>query len=81
MPIFEFRCIDCTECFEILVMNREDHVDLRCPKCTSQEIERVMSTSCYAMGEGGGKRQGVAVQDRSCSSGSCTTWEIPGHSR
>jgi hypothetical protein len=40
-----------------------------------------MSRSCFAMGEGGGKRQGVSVQDRSCSSGSCTTWEIPGHSR
>jgi putative FmdB family regulatory protein len=81
MPIFEFRCIDCNECFEILVMNRDENVDLQCPKCASQEVERIMSKSCFAMGDGGGKGQGVAVQDRSCSSGSCTTWEIPGHSR
>ncbi len=81
MPIFEFRCGGCNECFEILVMNRDEEVDLKCPKCTSPELERVMSKSCYAMGEGGGKAEGPSVQNRSCSSGSCTTWELPGHAR
>jgi putative FmdB family regulatory protein len=82
MPIFEFRCAECNECFELLVMNRDEQVDLKCPKCASHELDRIMSTSCHTMGgEGGGKGGGLCVQNRSCSGGSCTTWELPGHAR
>jgi putative FmdB family regulatory protein len=83
MPIFEFRCGECNECFEILVMNRDEEVDLKCPQCASVELERIISKSCYAMGESGGKGKGAgpSVQNRSCSGGSCTTWELPGHAR
>lgn len=81
MPIYEFRCLKCNECFEILVMKKEESVESRCPKCGSEEFERVLSQTCYAMGSGGGKPLGVSAQSRTCSSGSCTTWEIPGHSR
>ncbi|MCU0538358.1 MAG: zinc ribbon domain-containing protein [Desulfobacterales bacterium] len=83
MPIFEFRCGECNECFEILVMNRDEEVDLKCPQCASVELERIISKSCYAMGESGGKGKnaGPSVQNRSCSGGSCTTWELPGHAR
>lgn len=80
MPIYEFRCSRCNECFEFLVMDREASVEMKCPHCASEEFERIMSTSGYAMGSGGGEGVG-SVKNRTCSGGSCTTYEIPGHSK
>ena len=81
MPIYEFRCLKCNDCFESLVMNEEDQVELKCPKCDSGDFERVLSSTCYAMGDGGGKGAGASAQPRNCSSGSCTTYDIPGPGR
>jgi putative FmdB family regulatory protein len=81
MPIYEFRCLQCNECFEILVLKKDEAVETCCPKCGSEDFERVMSKTCYAVGSGGAKQTAVSAQSRTCSAGSCTTWEIPGHSR
>ena len=78
MPIYEFKCLKCNEFFELLVMNKEDQVDLSCPKCASETFERVLSSASFAMGAGSGKQNGATSQTRSCSSGSCTTYTIPG---
>ncbi len=78
MPIYEFKCSKCEEYFEILVMKNEDQVEMKCPKCKSERFERILSTMSYAMGAGSGEKQGVSTQTRNCSSGSCTTYEIPG---
>lgn len=80
MPIYEFRCLKCNDCFEFLVMNAGESVETKCPSCSSEEFERVMSTSCHSIA-GGGSDTGPSVRNRTCSSGSCTTYEIPGHSR
>ena len=78
MPIYEFKCLKCEEFIEMLVMNQDDEIELKCPKCGGEDLERVLSTTSYTMGfgPGGGK---VKSQSRTCSSGSCTTYEIPGH--
>ena len=81
MPLFEFRCLNCNECFEILVMKQEEQVELRCPKCKSEEFERVLSVSCHTMGGETSKDGGARSQTRSCPGGTCTTYDIPGHSR
>ena len=81
MPLYEFRCLKCNECFEILVMKQEEPVELRCPRCKSEEFERVMSVSCHSMGSGASKDGGARSQTRSCPGGTCTTYDIPGHSR
>ncbi len=80
MPIYEFKCSECEEYFEILVMKNEEQVEMKCPKCESANFERILSTMSYAMGAGSGfgGQQGVSTQTRNCSSGSCTTYEIPG---
>ncbi len=82
MPIYEFKCMKCDEFIEILVMNKRDEVEMRCPKCNSENLERILSSTSYNMGspsEGGQK--GVSTQTRTCSGGSCTTYDIPGPSR
>jgi putative FmdB family regulatory protein len=81
MPIFEFKCLSCNECFEILVLKKKEEVEARCPKCGSEDFERVLSKTCYAMAPGSNKSGGASARTRTCSGGSCTTWEIPGHSR
>jgi len=78
MPIYEFKCLKCEHFFELLIMNDEDMVELECPECKSEEFERVMSATNYAMGSGAGPKAGVTSTSRTCSSGSCTTYEIPG---
>jgi putative FmdB family regulatory protein len=79
MPIYEFRCLKCHELFEILTARADEAVEMRCPKCAAAEFERVMSATNYSVSGGaGGSSSGASKQSRSCSGGSCTTYEIPG---
>jgi putative FmdB family regulatory protein len=81
MPIFEFRCLDCGEIFEKLFINPDEEVNLTCPQCKSQSLERVVSRTNYALGVGpSGKRP--KVTSKSCGpSNQCTTLELPGHTK
>jgi len=81
MPIYEFRCLKCNDCFEFLLRNQEEQLELRCPKCKSEEFERVMSVSCHSVGDASPKAESAQSQTRSCPSGTCTTYDIPGHSQ
>ena len=84
MPIYEFKCSDCETFFEVLVMpNDEDH-EIKCTKCGSSAAERVVSATNYAMGassSSGAQTKGSSKQQRTCSSGSCTTYTVAGDSR
>ena len=81
MPIYEFKCMDCEEFIEQLIMNKDEAIELKCPGCGSQELERVLSTASYSMSDGSVAKQRVTSQTKTCSSGSCTTYEIPGPTR
>lgn len=78
MPIYEFRCLNCDDLFEMLVMNPNEPEAVKCPKCDSSESERVMSTTSFCVtGECAGP-SGASAQTRNCTGGSCTTYDIPG---
>ena len=81
MPIFEFKCLDCDKYVEILVMNKQEEMELACSNCGSGNLERILSTTNHTM-TGGGSGQSTdsntSSQTRNCSSGSCTTYTIPG---
>ncbi len=83
MPIYEFKCLDCQEFMEILVMGAQDsQVEMKCKQCGSENLERILSTTNFSV-SGGGAAAGAAgpsTESRSCSGGSCTTWNLPGHS-
>jgi putative FmdB family regulatory protein len=51
MPLYEYRCRDCGERFEILQRLGEDGHGLHCPRCAAPEPQRVLST--FAAGAGG----------------------------
>ena len=81
MPIYEFKCLQCEEFFELLVMGSDENNEMNCPKCKSENFERVLSSTNYSMTGGGpssGANSGTSAQTRTCSSGSCTTYNIPG---
>ena len=81
MPIYEFKCLRCEEFIELLLMNKDEEIELKCPKCASKDLERVLSSTNFSMGIGSGTGQGAKSQTRTCGSGSCTTYDIPGHTR
>ena len=79
MPIYEFRCLQCNDCFELLIMKTDETVETKCPHCGSEEFERIMSTTNHSIGAGS-DRLGPTSQTRTCATGSCTTYDIPGPS-
>ena len=78
MPIYEFKCLECNGVLEILVMNQEDEVEIKCPKCTSSRMERIISSTNFNMAPASGGGQGPTTTHRSCSGGNCTTIDLPG---
>ena len=79
MPIYEFKCSTCDAFFEVIVRNSEDEKEVGCPQCKSTEFERVLSKTNHAMGgSSSGATRGPSAQTRNCSSGSCTTYTVPG---
>ncbi|MBW2167033.1 MAG: zinc ribbon domain-containing protein, partial [Deltaproteobacteria bacterium] len=51
MPIYEFKCLKCQTYFEMLVMNNDEEVELKCPECKSEDFERIISSTNFAMGD------------------------------
>jgi putative FmdB family regulatory protein len=76
MPIYEFRCLGCGHVFEFLKLKKETE-GMKCPKCKSPELERVLSTVNMAKSSSGKAKSTV----KSCGGGTCATIEIPGHKR
>ncbi len=84
MPIHEFKCTSCDHMFEMLIMNKDEIEELRCPKCMSPEVEKLMSAANVSVGPASVPASGSgepSVQSHTCSSGSCTTFELPGHKK
>lgn len=77
MPIYEFKCLKCNDVFEILIRNEDESINLKCPGCHAKDLERVLSATRYSIGGGQAAPQSIS-QTRTCSSGSCTTYNIPG---
>ncbi len=44
MPLYEYRCTQCGECFEIRQSIGEDGTNLHCPKCKAGKPTRLIST-------------------------------------
>jgi putative FmdB family regulatory protein len=50
MPLFEYRCRDCGNMVEKIVLGREE--DLDCPKCGSKNMDKLISASADYRNEG-----------------------------
>ena len=56
MPIYEFRCTECGQVFEELVMRSSDQQDLACPRCAAREVRGAQHVRGRAWRPGGGGR-------------------------
>jgi putative FmdB family regulatory protein len=80
MPIYEFKCLKCGNVVEMLFKSSTEEIEMKCASCGSLSLERVISATNFSVsGSSGGSK--ATSQSRTCGSGSCTTYDIPGHSR
>lgn len=63
MPIFEYKCKQCDNKFEILHKSSVNQEEVTCPKCNSKENKKLLSTFS-ASGFSSSSNAG-------CESGSC----------
>ena len=58
MPVYEYRCESCGECFEMLVRSMlQESPEVHCPACQGMEVRRVISAPVVhsgGLGSGGG---------------------------
>ena len=80
MPIYEFKCLKCEEFFELLIVNMDEAIEMCCPKCKSEKLEKIMSKTSHFIASGS-ESTDYSSQTRTCSSGNCTTYDIPGPTR
>lgn len=77
MPIFEFRCMKCGNVCEKILVKSDEKVEMECPECKSDLLERVVSRTSHIMARGSGEQPKITA--RSCGSGgSCLSLDIPG---
>lgn len=67
MPLYEYKCQDCSNKFEELVGLSVPEKSVLCPKCGSENCERLFSTFAAAVG---GKNS--CPSGGSCASGGFT---------
>lgn len=64
MPIFEYRCDDCSTHFDILHKGAEDPDLIECPSCHSRSARKKFSAFSASVGQDASAAAG-------CESGSC----------
>jgi putative FmdB family regulatory protein len=64
MPIYEYRCEECGEPFEVFVRSSLQQTDLACPKCGGRKVKKAVSLF------GVGRVTGNSTSGVSCSPGS-----------
>ncbi len=61
MPLYEYKCKKCGNSFEELVFGEEK---VKCPKCGSEEVEKLLSV----FSSGGGESKTTTSSSTSCTS-------------
>jgi putative FmdB family regulatory protein len=54
MPIYEYICRSCEEKFSLLQRVNSPEGEARCPRCSSHDVKKVMSSFSCSAGGGGG---------------------------
>lgn len=75
MPIFEYRCEDCSTRFEKLVRKSADTEAIVCPECGTNRLKQELSTFAAHAHAGGQKS---APMMGGCGAGMCRTPDVCG---
>jgi len=68
VPIYTYVCKDCGEKFDLLIGMISEKIELKCKKCNSSNIDRVLSS--FSVGNSSSK---LGSSGPSCSTGTCPT--------
>ena len=68
MPIYVYVCKDCGEKFDLLVGVVSEKVELKCPKCSSKNIEKTLGSFSVR-----GPSDKSSFSGASCPTGTCPT--------
>jgi len=72
MPIYEYKCKQCSKVSEFLVGVTQEQSDIKCPSCGSTDLQRILSRSFVASGEKGSDACESCEIGNSCScKGAC----------
>ena len=63
MPIYEYKCEDCGEVSDILILPGNDSTKIICEKCKSENVRKIMPSSIHSISKSSG--------NDSCSTGCC----------
>lgn len=77
MPIYEFKCLNCNEVTEFIFTSANEEKEIKCGVCGGSDLEKIMSASNFSMSSGKDRPMATA-NTKTCSSGSCSTLELPG---
>ena len=55
MPLFEYECQECGHGFEVLQMKKEDEDDMKCPRCGSSNVVKLLSSFSSKSNSGSSK--------------------------
>ncbi len=53
MPLYEYKCKECEEEFEALVSFKNADAGTKCPSCSSEKTDRLISVFSAAVSGGG----------------------------
>ena len=68
MPVYTYVCKDCGEKFDLLIGMTSEKPELKCKKCRSKNINKILSS--FSVGNPGGKPSSSGL---SCPTGTCPT--------
>lgn len=52
MPIYEYKCNDCENIFEVLSLSSSGEEIIRCSNCKSEKVVKVLSAGSFRLGTG-----------------------------
>lgn len=73
MPVFEYRCLDCNNKFDVFHKTQNLETEIKCPKCNSENSKKLFSAFSASMESfsGGSESFSAPSYDAGCSSCGC----------
>ena len=68
MPVYTYICKDCGEKFDLLIGMTSEKTELKCKKCNSRNIDKILSS--FSVGNSGSN---PSSSGPSCPTGTCPT--------
>ncbi|RKY88404.1 zinc ribbon domain-containing protein [candidate division KSB1 bacterium] len=73
MPIYEYRCRNCDEKFEILIRSEQDEKNLSCSECGSKDVMRLYSMFGFSSERGFVSSTQSSLSCSSCGVKNCSS--------